>query len=288
MDPVRCIRVFGLTRDEAERVAAEAYEAGALGLEERDENGATTLLLYAVESSSAAVARAMGTALGSEARIDAPIPVAKTDWSEAWKAELRVIPVSSRLVIRPSFVAHRLEAGQQEVVIDPGQAFGTGGHVSTQLALEWIDALARELKGGGRVLDVGVGSGVLSLAALKLGWSAAVGVDLDPLATEAARSNARANGLSRQLRVITGGLDAIADGPFELVVANLLQSELLPLLGEIARLASPGGSVVLSGLLARDVSSLTTELESLGFRRPVPKEARDSDGILWSGLLTGH
>src|SRR5207249_3755458 len=120
------------------------------------------------------------------------------------------IEVSERLRIRASFEPSPPRAGQRDLVIDPGQAFGTGGHESTRLALAWIDDLRGELGAPPGILDVGTGTGVLALAALALGARRAVACDVDPLAAAAARANARANGLAAQLDVFAGSPEALS------------------------------------------------------------------------------
>lgn len=160
----RQIPVCAAAAEQAERLAAEAYAAGAAELEERECDSGITLILYA----PTAVAEAVHDALAGAApgiRIEPPTGVPDTDGSEAWKAGLTATIISPRLLIRPSAVSVVLGPGQAEIVIDPGQAFGTGGHPSTHLALDWIDELAPALKSGARILDVGTGTGILALAA---------------------------------------------------------------------------------------------------------------------------
>jgi ribosomal protein L11 methyltransferase len=272
--------------DTAERTAAEAYAAGAVGLEEREAPQGVTLLLYARAGDAGAV-RAAAARAG--ARVGAPQPVPETDWSEAWKEHLKATVVSPRLVVRPSFVSAVAAA---DVVIDPGQAFGTGGHPSTRLALEWIDRRAAALEPGARILDVGTGTGVLALAALRLsaGGVEAVALDLDPLATAAARANARANGLAARFHVFTGPLAALCgdgdDGGFDLVAVNLLRTEMLPLLHGIAERMRPGASAVLSGLLAWERDVVEAAARAAGLAAAGARHGDDASGERWTALLT--
>src|SRR5262249_18285588 len=144
---------------------------------------------------------ALASALGDAVEVAQPQPEPEVDWSTAWRSGLEAIEISPRLMVRPPFAKAELQSGQACVVIEPGQAFGTGGHSSSRLALELLDALERERVEGARVLDVGCGSGVLALAALALGARSAVGFDRDLLAVRAARANAHENRSSAQFRV---------------------------------------------------------------------------------------
>ncbi|MEZ4218602.1 MAG: 50S ribosomal protein L11 methyltransferase [Myxococcota bacterium] len=282
------LRVEAGSPEAAEIAAAEAWEAGASGVEEGADG--LSLTVYAPRAAAPAIARALA-AVASEAlalRVDAPVEIEDVEWSEAWKEGLAPIVVSERLVVRPSFRSAPLAPGQVDVAIDPGQAFGTGAHASTFLALACMDErLARAP--ASRVLDVGTGSGVLALCALRLGAARAVGFDLDPLAAPAARAAARANGLDARLDVFTGGVDALgarARG-FDLVVANLLRGELLPIAQEVAACVAPGGALVLAGLLDRDAPPVAAR-----FARTTPplaiasrRERIDADGECWVGLV---
>jgi len=281
------IEVHAERPEQLERAAAEAFEAGALGLEERDGPPAA-LCVYVLADAAAAVCAALGALPGI--RLGEVEALPERAWSEAWKEGLEPIVISERLLVRPSFRAAPAGFRGAELVIEPGQAFGTGGHASTRLALEAIDALPPALLAGARVLDVGCGSGVLALAALALGAERALACDIDPLATAATRRAARENGFPRRLVAFTGSLAALgarADGVFELVVANLLRRELEPLLAAIARLRAPGGAVLLSGLLASDLPPLEACLVGLGLRTLASREAAEPSGDAWLSLLVG-
>jgi ribosomal protein L11 methyltransferase len=271
--------------EQAERLAAEAYAVGATGLEERDSEDGITLILYAPAAAAQAVCDALiETAPGL--RVEPPAEVPETNWSEQWKIGLTATIISPRLLIRPSFVSATLVPGQAEITIDPGQAFGTGGHPSTHLALEWIDELAPKLKDGARMLDVGTGTGILALAAAKLGLAELFAFDSDALASAAARENARCNGLGERLRLFTGGLEAIGEVSFDLVVANLLRTEMLPLFGGIAARVRAGGHAVFSGLLENECESVAEALRAVGLRECGVRSRADANGDPWSALLT--
>jgi ribosomal protein L11 methyltransferase len=271
--------------DAAEIAAAEAFAAGALGLEEceGEEPGTVMLRIYAPAPLADAVWAAVVATCGVGVVSD-PVACPPQDWAGAWRAGLAPIVVSDELVVRPSFAAHALAPGQFEVVIDPGQAFGTGSHESTRLALELLAALPRSLRAGMRVLDVGTGSGVLALAALRLGAAAALGVDVDPVAVAVARENARANGLAARAEFVVGSLEALGPRPFDLVLANLLKRELLPLLPSLVKHVRPGARVLVSGILVAEGDFVREQLRAAGLGAVAARERIDASGTAWLGL----
>jgi ribosomal protein L11 methyltransferase len=270
---------------EAERALAEAVEAGADGAEEREGERGITLVVYAPARASADVAEALARVLGRDA-VAAPEPVAPVDWSQAWKAGLRPVEVSERLRLRASFETSAPRAGQRDLVIDPGQAFGTGGHESTRLALAWIDALRGDLDAAPGVLDVGTGSGVLALAALALGAPRAVAFDLDPLAAPVARANARDNGLAERLAVFTGPLAALAvRARFAGIAANLLSREHDPIFEALIAHLAPAGWLVLSGLLATEEREWIARGARAGLALGGARREVDASGAGWVALL---
>jgi len=270
-----------------ERASAEAFDAGASGIEERPcaEPGCVDLVIYARAAAADAIVRRLEQALGAAIALSPPEPEPELDWSTAWRAGITAVDVSARLRVRPPFLPGEPRAGRHEIVIEPGQAFGTGGHASTRLALALVDDIAGALGPGARVLDVGTGSGVLALAALALGATRAVAFDLDPLAAPAARENAGANGFGERLVLFTGPLDALREVPFAAVLANLLRSELVPLVPGIAARVAPGGAVVLAGLLESDVAEVESRFAARGFVRALARRQEDLDGEIWVGLV---
>ena len=269
-------------RELAERISAEAHAAGASGLEERDEEGAIRLLVYAPVTLAQQVADAVALPGARVTGVEHEAPV---DWSESWKRDLGPIEISPALRVRPSFTPAPLPAGQRELLIDPGQAFGTGAHESTRLALEWVLALAPRLDAGTRVLDVGTGSGVLALAALRMSETSAVAFDLDPLAGPAARDNAHANDLAERFTCFTGALAALRGGEhFELVVANLLASELRPIFDALMERVAPAGRLVVSGLLVSECAPLLARGETAGLQFAGERQREDGSGVAWASV----
>ena len=172
----------------------------------------------------------------------------EADWADAWKAYFPVMRIGRRLVIRPTWRRHR--AGPDDVILalDPGMAFGTGLHPTTRLCLAAIESLDdRGRIDGTRVLDVGCGSGILALAAVRLGAASALGVDTDPIAIEATDANARRNHVARRIRARVGSLPSGAP-PFDVVLANLIAGVLIPLAPMLHDELVPGGVLLASGI----------------------------------------
>ncbi|MAG32596.1 MAG: 50S ribosomal protein L11 methyltransferase [Deltaproteobacteria bacterium] len=277
-DEYRCFWTTSSGEVDRERLLAEAFEVGADGAEEVEAADRFRACIYGPARRIEAIRERLLELAIADSEIgpaEMPPPV---DWSEAWKEGLEALRISQRLVVRPPFVDFALEPSQQEIVIDPGQAFGTGDHASTALCLEWIDALLSAHGGPSqfdRVLDVGTGSGVLALAALALGSERAVGFDLDPIAIEAAKAAAVRNGLAGRVAFFAGPIAALAvqegvgggspTGTYPLVLANLLKSEMLPIAGEMARRVAPDGRLVLSGLLEDDAQEVLAHFAREGF-----------------------
>jgi ribosomal protein L11 methyltransferase len=280
--PFVCIRIE-IEPARAEWASAEAFEAGATGVEERDGEGRTILLAYAPAAVAAAVEAAM-LAVAGEGATAVCEPIAPRDWPETWKLGLRPLVVSPRLVVRPDFAAFSLAPGQREVVIEPRQAFGTGAHGSTALALALLDERLLAAPGSS-VLDVGCGSGVLAIAARKLGSGRAVACDLDPIAARETRENAALNAC--EVASFAGSLDALAPaaGRFDLVVANLISSEVLPILDALIDRIASGGAIVLSGLLFAERDALTTRLARRDLSVCAERDERDARGDHWLGLM---
>jgi ribosomal protein L11 methyltransferase len=175
-------------------------------------------------------------------------PVADQDWVRATQNQFQPVRVSSRLWVVPTWYAAP-DPAAINLVIDPGLAFGTGTHATTRLCLNWLDT---NLRGGESVLDYGCGSGILGIAAMKLGAARATGVDIDPLALLAARHNAMQN----QVHMEFVAAERDAPEPADIVLANILASPLTLLAPLLARLTRRGGHILLSGVLehqAREV-----------------------------------
>jgi ribosomal protein L11 methyltransferase len=169
------------------------------------------------------------------------------DWAEAWKRHFPVLRAGRRLIIRPPWRRHRARDGEVVMVIDPGAAFGTGLHPTTRLCLAGLERWADHRRLEGRsVLDLGSGSGILGIAAARLGAASVHALDTDPVAVEATAANARRNRLGRVLRARLGTLP-VAGGAFDLAVANLIASLLVELAAALHATLEPGNGATASG-----------------------------------------
>jgi ribosomal protein L11 methyltransferase len=185
------------------------------------------------------------------------------DWAEAWKAYFRPIRVGRSLVIKPSWETLAPDEGDRVIELDPGMAFGTGAHPTTQLCLA---VLEERVASGDRVLDLGTGSGILALAAARLGARDALALDVDPVAVAAARANVAANGLAGAVRVEQGGVEAAPGPPYDLVVANILADVIRDLAPDLARLVRPKGFLIASGIIADRAAGVAAALCAHGFQ----------------------
>ncbi len=202
--------------------------------------------------------------LGTEGPAGPPVTVSRIeniDWNAEWEKTIRPIRVGRRIVIAPSWHPHA--AGPDDVVltIDPKMSFGTGYHESTRLIIRMLED---DVRPGARVLDIGTGTGVLAIAALKLGAASAVGVDIDEWSDMNARENAVINGVSADVTIIRGTLADISPGTFTLILANIQRSVLVRLMPEMAARLAPSGTLLLSGLLLGDEEEIVREAQSAG------------------------
>ncbi len=175
-------------------------------------------------------------------------PLEEQDWVRATQSQFEPIRISPRLWIVPSW--HTAPDPQAiNLLLDPGLAFGTGSHPTTRLCLRWLEAA---LPAGATFLDYGCGSGILAIAAKKLGAGAVEGIDIDPQAVEAARRNAAANGVEARFCLP----DAASDAEYDVVMANILSNPLKVLAPALAARTRRGGRIVLSGVLAHQADEV--------------------------------
>jgi ribosomal protein L11 methyltransferase len=270
-----------------------AWELGALGVVEDTVLRAFYPPDVSPEPLAARVAeylaglRALGYAI--EGPPPAVEPLADADWAEAWKEHFRPIEVGTRLLIAPPWNVP--STARLVVVIEPGRAFGTGHHGSTAGCLRLLERCCERADGRPvrieRVLDIGTGSGILAIAAAKLGAASVLALDIDPDAVGSARANAARNGVADQVECMLGDIErdpleprwarpsgppgkpaGVAGGspPFPLVLANLLPQAHARLTRRYAELVAPGGALVVGGVPTADAGGLAARLEPHGFR----------------------
>lgn len=197
------------------------------------------------------------------------------EWEESWRRGLAPRRVTSRLVVSPSWMDPELRPGELLVVVDPGMAFGTAEHPTTRGSLRLLDRLVEP---GDRIADVGAGSGILSIAAARLGASEVVALELDAWSCAAARENVELNGVTDRVRVHE---KAVAPGflpdeaPFDGVVANIESGILVPLLPGFHAGLRPGGWIVLSGILTGEAADVTGAATDAGF---APEAEEEEEG----------
>ena len=225
--------------------------------------------------------------LGSIEPLPEPVftPIADQNWMEAWKEHYQPIPIGKRLIIVPAWL-ESTDAARLPIRIDPGMAFGTGTHPTTQLCLELLEQYTLP---GMDVIDVGCGSGILSIASLKLGAARALAVDIDQAAVDATLENAHANGIKDGIIAGLGSLDELLAGTFAfrqapLVLANILANVLIRLFNDgMGKLVSEGGVLILSGILQEQAVSVVQAADKNGFKLLEQRQLGD-----WVALVVGR
>jgi ribosomal protein L11 methyltransferase len=202
------------------------------------------------------------------------------DWTDAWKAHY-VPQRVGRIVIVPSWIEEPLAPDEMAITLDPGMAFGTGLHPTTRGCLALLQEIGPM---PATVLDVGSGSGILAIAALRLGAGTAVAVDTDPLAVETTLANADRNGLGGRLRAHAGTLDPRPEATYSLVLANLVAAVLIELAPRLAAHLAPGGMLVSSGIIGGRADEVVAAMEAAELRAV----RRRDDGEWVSLVLEGR
>lgn len=186
----------------------------------------------------------------------------KEEWMERWKQTLRSVPVSDRILVKP--VWEKISSPSEIVIeLDPGLAFGTGHHTTTIQALRFLEEYLKE---GDQVIDVGCGSGILSIAAAKLGAEQVLAIDLDPQAVKETHKHVQLNQLKDQIEIQCGdGLKQVSRR-VDFVVANILAEIIIPLIDDLPRVLVPGGIFIAAGIIKEKKSDVVTLLQEYGFR----------------------
>ncbi|NLC57185.1 MAG: 50S ribosomal protein L11 methyltransferase [Armatimonadetes bacterium] len=261
------LQVIVRVTPEAVEAAGELLrQAGASGWESR---GAETLVGYIPAGSGAdarvAALQARVRAL-KEAGLDPgpaevrTVVVTEQPWAEVWKAYFRPTRVG-RVLLSPTWEQARPTPGEVLVRLDPGMAFGSGAHATTRLCLL---ALQEELRPGGRVLDVGTGSGILAIAAACLGASRALAVDNDPEVLPIARANAAQNGVADAITFIEGEIAAVTEGGWDVIVANIAPGPVMQAAAPARRLLASSGAFIGAGIPAARADEVRASLTESG------------------------
>ncbi len=195
--------------------------------------------------------------------------VAQEDWQNGWRKYYHPMEIGRRLAVVPSWQAY--DTDRVKLLLDPGLAFGTGGHETTSLCLEALDELTA---GGERVLDIGTGSGILAIAALKLGAACAEGVDIDPVAVRTACENAALNGVARQFTGLVGDLSDKASGTYQIITANIVANAIISLAPAVPGLLAEGGHFIASGIIDTRAQEVAEALTKAGLTIAQCKDKR--------------
>lgn len=239
-------------------------------------NGLSQIKLYLENTDTAAMARLeellanlrqKGT-LGSLRMTAAPLP--QTDWEESWKDNYPPQPVGRSLIVLPYWLAENDQSGRLPVILDPGLTFGTGAHPSTQMVMEAMEKLSLA---GKDCLDLGSGSGILSIAALRLGAKEAIGIDIDPKAEDIARCNAEFNGFgSPEFTALTGNVLAdkalmtrLSQKSYDLLLVNIVADVIISLSPVLPGLLKDTGTLICSGILDTRLTDVLAALKRAGF-----------------------
>jgi len=264
----------------AEAVESFLLDAGAPGLASEDDPAGVRITAHFSAAPPLAALQTYCDGLAALGAASAPVRITTatvTDdgWAENWKTHFPPLAIGRRLFVHPPWI-DALPPDRLPILLDPGMAFGTGHHASTRGCLELLEA-AMAGRDGCRVLDLGTGSGILAIAAVKLGAAAVWGVDIDPDACAVAAENTAANGVAD--RVHLGTELAAAPPPFAIVLANLFAAQLVEFAPTIAAHLAPGGIAIGAGLLASEAEAVRRAWQAVGL---VPVDAWSGDG--WVAL----
>lgn len=210
--------------------------------------------------------------------------VPETEWETAWKAHFTLLHIGQRIVLKPTWQDYAPRPGDVVVELDPGMAFGTGHHPTTRMCLEEVERLAWP---GTRVLDVGAGSGILSIAAAKLGAAQVVGVDIEEAAVQAAQENFQRNGVSHRATAYLGTLPhpQVQPGSFGLVLANITARAIATLASHMAAALAPGGVLIATGIILEREPEAREALEGV---LTIEERRQDGDWVLYLARRGQH
>ena len=195
--------------------------------------------------------------------ITAIAEIENQNWNRQWEESIQPVEVSKKIVITPSWHSLPPEEGKIVLVIDPKMSFGTGYHESTRLMLRMME---RTITPNSFVLDVGTGTGILAIAAIKLGSRRSVGIDIDEWSYENAKENAGRNACEDRVEILSGSMDAVGEAGFDFILANITRNVIAELLPSMIEKIAQNGMFLFSGLLAEDQSIIEKLLREKGYR----------------------
>ncbi len=201
-------------------------------------------------------------AVGIKHKIDT-VAVSESDWADNWKKYFKPIEVGSRLAVCPSWEQYNNKDGRTVIGIDPGAAFGTGTHDTTRLCLSVLDKYCSD---GKTILDIGSGSGILSIAAVMLGCEKAVGVDIDAMAVKVAKENAELNGVADCTEYVCGNLTEKISGKFDIVCANIVADVIISLCDNVLNFIEHNGMFICSGIIDTRETDVLAKLSAIGLK----------------------
>jgi len=251
--------------ENSERIASALFDWGSTGLIESDEK----LIAYFPDSADIESLRrdlprdiAAAAAPWPDARLEIEA-VAERDWNAEWKNHWAPVSICPDLIISPSWIEVPPRPGLSVVVIDPEMSFGTGTHATTRLCLR---LLKENMNRGEAVLDVGTGSGILAITALRMGAARAVALDLDPVSIRCAKKNALRNRVGGRLLLFAGPLSALRLSRFDTMLINIDRAAILKILPLAAEMLDYGDRIILSGILSDEEDELRAALAGTGFK----------------------
>lgn len=277
----------GVSPDLSEGLTNLAWELGALGVveEERPGHGPRLRAFFPGTASASALEASVRAyleglrELGFEPAFDLSVGgLADENWADAWRAHFTPRSVGRRLLIAPPWDIPAAN-GRTVITIDPGRAFGTGHHGSTMGCLEALESVIDRDHPPPRMIDLGTGSGILAIAAARLGVRAILAVDDDPDAVASAVANVARNHVSDRVRCVLADAERLQEARAPLVVANLLAAAHLRFAAPYERSLQPGGTLLLGGILDSEAAEVASALGDHGF---VPRESLSVDG--WTTL----
>jgi len=184
------------------------------------------------------------------------------EWAHSWKKYWHPMKVSSKIVICPTWEKYSVKDDEIKIDLDPGSAFGTGTHATTRLC---VQAIEKYLTPGDKIADIGTGSGILSIAGVKLGAQSAVGVDNDPSVIDVANDNATKNNVSDKITFYEGSAKDVK-GQYEVVVANILAHVLIDIMSDLNNLLKPASKLILSGIISEKEQDVIVSAQSYGLK----------------------